>query len=124
MREKLLIVDDEEAIVGGMWEYLSLCGFDVDCARRKDEALALIGRKRYAAVIADLCLTGGQSTEGLEVLIAVRERWPSTRTILLTAYGSPEIEADARTRGVAAVVHKPLPLPEVARILLDLVAPR
>ncbi len=119
---RLLIVDDEDAILSAVGEYFSMRGLHVDCARQKGEALALLGQQRYAAVIADLRLAGSQSTEGLELADHVRERWPSTRVILLTAYGSPETEAEARARGVHAFLHKPHPLPDLARIVLDLVA--
>lgn len=124
MRHRLLIVDDVEAILFAMREYFSMRGFDVDCARQKEEALALLGEERYAAAIVDLRLTGSQSIEGLELADAVRKRWPSTRIIMLTAYGSPGIEAEARARGVDAFLHKPHPLPDVARIVLGLLAAR
>jgi DNA-binding NtrC family response regulator len=121
-RDRILIVDDEDAILFAMREYFSMRGFDVDSTRQRDEALAFMEGRSYAAVIADLCLTGSQSTEGLELAERVRERWPSTSVILLTAYGSPDIEAEARTRGVHAFLHKPHPLPDLVQIVLDLIA--
>lgn len=124
MRPKLLIVDDEEAILFAMGEYFSMRGFEVDRAQQKDEALALVSRHRYAAVIADLRLAGSENVEGLEIVDAVRECWPSTVIILLTAYGSPRIEAAAHARGVDVLLHKPHPLPDIVRIVLDLVAVR
>ena len=92
-------MDDKEAILFALSQYFSMRGFEVDCAREKEEALALLNQKRYAAVIADLRLSGSESIEGLEVADAVRERCSSTAMILLTAYGSPRIEAEARARG-------------------------
>jgi DNA-binding NtrC family response regulator len=50
----------------------------------------------------------------------VRVQSPATQVIILTAYGSPEIQQDARRRGVAAFLHKPTPLPEVEQIVSDL----
>jgi DNA-binding response OmpR family regulator len=124
MSHRLLIVDDKEAILFALSQYFSLRGFEVDCARQKEEAVALLGQKQYAAVIADLRLTGSESVEGLEVADAVRQRWLSTVVILLTAYGSPRIEAEARAHGVDVLLHKPHPLPDVARIVLDLIDAR
>jgi DNA-binding response OmpR family regulator len=110
-------VDDEDAILFAMREYFRMRGFDVDCVRRASTALALLEKNRYAVVITDLCLRGSQDTEGFEVADAVREHWPSTFVILLTAYGSPRIEVEARARGVDAVLHKPHPLPDIARLV-------
>ena len=41
--------------------------------------------------------------------------------MILTAYGSPAAEKEARTRGVDAFIHKPKPLAEVARVIGELV---
>jgi CheY-like chemotaxis protein len=40
--------------------------------------------------------------------------------VLLTAYGSPEIEAEARRLGVDSFLHKPKPLTEVAEVVAGL----
>ena len=43
-----------------------------------------------------------------------------TRVVLLTGNGTPEIEAEARRRGVDAFLHKPLPLRELERVVAGL----
>ena len=58
--------------------------------------------------------------EGLEILQAVKERSPSTATILLTAYGSPAVDREARRRKVDVILSKPTPLSTLAKILSDL----
>jgi DNA-binding response OmpR family regulator len=113
----LLIVDDEDAILFAMREYFMIRGYRVDCARGLDETATLLSRHPYSAVIADLRLGGSHGTEGLEIVDQVRARSRGTRVILLTAYGSPEIEREARRRGVDAFLHKPRPLPELAGIV-------
>ena len=50
----------------------------------------------------------------------MRERCPWTRSILLTAYVSDELEAEAKSRGVDLVIRKPQSLPDLAQILLHL----
>jgi len=119
--QRLLLIDDEEPILFALREYFNAYGYDVDCAREMEEAEALLANVPYAAVIADLRLTGSHGAEGLEIIGYVRERCPWTRIIILTAYGSPEVEAEARRRGVDSFLHKPKPLPEVAQIVYALV---
>ncbi len=118
--DKLLIVDDEASIRFAMREYFTLQGFEVDCACDKGEAKTFLEKERYAAVIADLRLSGTGSTEGLDIVSCARKRYPLMRIIILTAHGSPEIEAEAIRRGADAFLSKPKPLQEVARILFDL----
>jgi CheY-like chemotaxis protein len=118
--QRMLIVDDEEPILLAMQEYFRTLGYEVDCAREKEEAEALLAKVSYALVIADLRLTGIYGVEGLELVAYVRQRCANTRMILLTAYGTPEIEAEARRLGVDAFLYKPKPLPELAQIVMAL----
>lgn len=118
---RLLIVDDEESIVFAMTRYFKARGFAVDAAREMEEAQALLVNYQYAAVIVDLRLTGVHGAEGLDIIDHIRQRCPATRTVLLTAYGSPELEAEAKERGVDAVMRKPQALPDLAQVVLSLV---
>ena len=123
MNPRLLIADDEEAILFAMHEYFVALGYDVDCVRTQEEARALLDARHYAVVIADLRLDSGEAAEGLELVGDVRSRWPETHTIILTAYGSPEIEAHARSIGVEVFLNKPVPLDYVAGIVRRLTGP-
>lgn len=118
---RMLIVDDEESICFAMSEYFRMQGFHVDCAQEVEEAEALLVKECYSIVIADLRLTGIFNMGGLEVIKFVHERCPGTRVIVLTAYGSPEMETETRKHGIDAFLHKPQPLPEVAQIVYGLV---
>jgi DNA-binding NtrC family response regulator len=120
MGARMLIVDDEESIVFAMSRYFQARGFVVDSARELEEAEALVTHVKYAIVIADLRLTGVHGAEGLEIVGYVREHCPGTKTILLTAYGSPELEEEALRRGVHLVLRKPKPLPDLAQMVLGL----
>ena len=71
-------------------------------------------------MIADLRLTGIYGSEGLGIIRSIRQLYPWARTILLTAYGSPEIQREAERLGVDLFVHKPKPLPELERIVAGL----
>ena len=117
---RLLIVDDEEPILFAMREYFASKGWGVDCAREPQEAEALLAAQSYTVAILDLRLSGTPGAEGLDLIATIRARSPQTRIILLTAYGSREIEAEARRRGADAFLHKPKPLAEVAKIASSL----
>jgi DNA-binding response OmpR family regulator len=118
----MLVVDDEETILFAMREYFAAKGFAVDCASEREEAEALITHRNYAVVIADLRLNWLDRVAGLDIIRLVRREAPGTRIALLTAFGSPEIEAEARSRGVDAILHKPQPLSEISRVVSGLLA--
>ena len=117
---RLLVVDDEAAIRFALSDYFRECGWEVDAAAEKEEAEALLAHTEYEVVIADLRLTGIYGVEGLDIIQWSRHLRPETRVVLLTGYGTPEIEAEARRRGADALLHKPLPLPELERIVAGL----
>ncbi len=123
-RHRLLIVDDEQPIVFALKSYFATLGYEVDAAQELEEAQALVARHAYSAVIADLRLSQRSGTEGLGLVSHVRELAPGTKIILLTAYGSAEIEAQAFQLGADVFLHKPEPLAKIAGILEDLVEAR
>ena len=122
MTKRMLIVDDEESILFALSDFFGTQGFEVDCARELEEAEALLGKHHYTVAIADLRLTGINGTEGLELISYVREKSPGTKVLLLTAYGSQEIQAEATRRGVDAFLQKPKPLAEVANVVSSMLA--
>ena len=119
---RILIVDDEDLIVMAMRKYFEGLGFLVDGAYELEEAQALLANYKYDLVIADLRLTGIGGVEGLQIVADVHQRCANTRVVLLSAYGTPEIERESYNRGADAFLHKPKAMMEiahVARTLLD-----
>jgi DNA-binding NtrC family response regulator len=118
---RLLVVDDEEAICFSMSEYFSLHGYEVDTAREMEEAEKLLGITEYKVVIQDLRLSLTNSSDGLEMIRSIRAHNPQTRIIVLTAYGSAEVEDEARRCGADAFLRKPKPLSQVAQVVAGLI---
>ena len=116
MQPSLLVVDDRPTISFALSDYFIMRGWDVECAANVAEAEARLHRRAFTVVIADLSLSEPGSIDGLELTRRVRQDWPGTSTIILTAYGTPETERIARRIGVDAFLHKPAPLAELARV--------
>jgi CheY-like chemotaxis protein len=65
---KILVLDDEESIRLLLAEGLAANGMTVDCAATAEEALALVLRTKYDAVLCDLHLSGsGPNADGYSV---------------------------------------------------------
>ena len=103
-----------------MSEYFSLQGYKVDTASEIEEAEKLVAATNYKVVIQDLRLTMTNSHDGLDMIKLIRERNPQTRIVILTAYGSAEIEDEARRCGADAFLRKPKPLSQVAQVVQGL----
>jgi DNA-binding NtrC family response regulator len=118
---RLLVVDDEEAICFSMSEYFSMHGYKVDTASEMEEAEKLLEAAEYTVVIQDLRLSLTSNSDGLEMIRSIREHNPQTRIVVLTAYGSAEVEDEARRCGADAFLRKPKPLSQVAQIVQGLI---
>lgn len=103
-----------------MCEYFSLQGYKVDTASELEEAEKLLDAADYKVVIQDLRLTMRSTHDGLDMIKLIREHNPQTRIIVLTAYGSAEIEDEARRCGADAFLRKPKPLSQVAQVVQGL----
>lgn len=118
---RLLVVDDEESICFSMSEYFSLQGYKVDTARELEEAERLIEATDYKVVIQDLRLGATRNPDGLDIIRMIHEQYPHTRIVVLTAYGSAEVEDEARRCGADAFLRKPKPLSQVAQVVQGLI---
>ena len=116
----LLVVDDEESICFSMSEYFSQHGFEVDTAKEIEEAEHLVRSKKYEVIIQDLRL-GSSDQDGQQVVKLVRDLSPETRIVVLTAYGSIEVETETMKNGADAFLRKPKPLSQVAQVIQGLI---
>jgi DNA-binding response OmpR family regulator len=122
---RLLVVDGEQAICRSMKEYFSLQHYEVDTAQDLVEAERLVEAGNYDVIIQDLRLGPTQKPDGLEMVKFARAHNLRTRIVVLTAYGSPEMEKEAFRFGADAFLHKPKPLSHVAQVIQGLIeAPR
>ena len=115
------MVDDKVTLCFAMREYFKLYNYQVDCAHNVDDAMTHLNTYRYAVMITDLDLSETHDLDGFKVIKMAQELFTETRIIILTAYGSAEVESAARDLGVSAFLHKPKPLSEVARIVFEIV---
>jgi len=105
-KKRILIVDDEKKVAFFLQESLEDLGdnYEVVSAETAETALQRIESQTFDLIITDLRMPG---INGLELLKRVREISPETRTILITAYGSDEVEAEARRLEAYSYFTKP-----------------
>jgi len=108
--KKILIVDDEESILATLSRALKRNGVEIITATRIEEAEYAINNTLFDLLIADIRLTGVLGREGLELLQYVKDKSPETKVIIMTGYGSDEVEKEAYEKGAYFYFDKPLDL--------------
>jgi DNA-binding NtrC family response regulator len=113
--QHILLVDDEPNLAYSLREVLthSSQNYRVSVAHFGAEALSILGGQPVDLLVTDLRMPG---ISGLELIQQVQEIDPHTRTILITAFGSPEIEDRARELG-AFYLPKPFDLFKFATVV-------
>ncbi len=100
----ILVVDDEADLRRNLEDLLSDEGYRVTTAGSGQEALQALGGSPFQLVITDIRMP---PPDGLELLRIVKERWPETEVLLLTAFADREDGREALRAGALDYLEKP-----------------
>jgi PAS domain S-box-containing protein len=115
---RILAIDDEPALARMVALILRKQGHTVETATSGEAGLALMAERPFDLVITDLGLGDGRT--GWQVAEEVRKSWPATRVVLATGWGAGIDPAEARQRGVDAVLAKPYAPQELRQLVAEL----
>jgi len=104
MKGRVLVVDDEKAMVLALKGLLSKEGYQVETAGSGEEALRRLETGNFHLVITDLSMDG---IGGMQVLERGRAIDPDLAVIMITAYGSEKIAVQAMKLGASDYLPKP-----------------
>jgi EAL domain-containing protein (putative c-di-GMP-specific phosphodiesterase class I) len=102
---RVLLVDDEEALLDVLAEILRGEGFEVTACASGAAALAALRASEHDAVLSDVSMPG---MDGLSLLKAVRERDAELPVVLMTGAPSLETAVEAVDRGALKYLTKPI----------------
>ena len=109
-KAKLLVVDDEESIREFLEIMLKKEGYEVTLAEDGQKAKDLLLKKSFDLIISDLQMP---NVTGIELLKHVRESYPETVFMMITAFGTTETAVDAMKMGAYDYLTKPFKIDEV-----------
>ena len=111
---RILVVDDEPAIVQLCTKILERAGYDVAGAPNGARALELLQAEPFDLLVADFRMPG---LNGLEVLTEGLRLRPGLRSLLMTGHGTQEVVQEAFRLGVKDVAFKPFTPEELLRVV-------
>jgi len=118
--KKVLIVDDEETLTWSMAKSLSKDKdkYEVMIANNGREALGLLKKSQIDLVISDIRMP---DINGLDLLVRIKMEHPQTKVIIMTAYGSSDVQKEANRRGSLFYIEKPFEINDIRKIIVDLI---
>ena len=116
MKRRILLVDDELAILLTLRAILEMNNFEVDTAASAREAEKKLKSQTYDMVITDMRMES--ETAGYEVIRAARQQAYDPATAILTAY--PSIDQEWQSRGAQSLLVKPVNTQELLRQIENL----
>jgi two-component system OmpR family response regulator len=107
---KILLVEDDERIVGFIKRGLEAEGYVVDLANSGEDALAMVREIPYALIILDRMLPG---IDGIEVCRALQRERHENLILMLTAKGSLQDKVEGLKGGADDYLTKPFAFDEL-----------
>ena len=113
IQKRILVVDDEPAIVSLLSTILREKEWDVTEAHSGTEGIEKLEGERYDVILTDLMMPGDS---GIDLLHAAKEIQPDVEVILMTGYATTDTAIEAMRGGAFHYVVKPFKTDEVVNL--------
>jgi len=111
---KILLIEDDRAIVMTLRRVLADEGFEVEVEARGDTGLEKARQMELDAVLTDMKLPG---LNGLDLVRQLHQDKPRLPIILMTAHGTTETAIEATKSGAFDYLLKPFEIPELLELV-------
>jgi len=115
--KRVLVVDDEEDLTWSIAKHLKKDEdkYQLYTVNNGKDALELLTQVPMDVVVSDIRMP---EISGLDLLLKIRESYPQTKVIIMTAYGSSEVQEEANARGCFKYLEKPFEIRELREMIL------
>ncbi len=114
MKKDILVVDDDPSIRKTLKGILEDEGYNVATAEDGLKAVEEIKARPFSLILMDIMMPGLKGVEAMKEIKKIR----STTVIVITGHvEEEELLREARRQGARAVVHKPLQIPELLKLI-------
>ena len=113
----ILVVDDEDVITWTISKGLTRKGeLSVETTKSAEEAVEILKKLEFDLVITDIRMRG---MSGLELCTHIRENYPDTGVMIITAYGNEQLRKESLERGAVAYYEKTIDLDDLRMAVRD-----
>lgn len=110
MSNRIMVIDDEKIVVDMTKMALEHDGYVVETFLNGESALARLKEEKFDVIITDFKMKG---IDGMEVLRTVKEKYPQTKVIMITAFANLDTAIEALREDVFDFFPKPVRIKEL-----------
>jgi DNA-binding NtrC family response regulator len=111
----VLIVEDHDRLRDQLGKFYEQEGFRVTTASSGEEGVEKLAQEKFSIVVSDVQMPG---LDGFQLARHVREKYPETDVILITAFGNVKQAVEAMKLGASDYITKPFQ-PEAIRLVSE-----
>jgi excisionase family DNA binding protein len=111
---RILVVDDEQLIIGLFKETFEVGGYQLTTALSSLEALEIIKQKQFDLIFLDLLMP---ELDGGQLLKYIRETDKDVPVVIVTGYPDSEVMKRAMEYGPFSVIKKPFKIDEILSVV-------
>lgn len=111
MPERVLLIDDDGDFLDSLAERLRLRGMEVSTTTSPKDALLMIEKESFDAIILDFQMP---EMDGMATLMEMKKKKPDLQVIFLTGHATVERGVEALKSGAKDFVEKPIDLESLA----------
>lgn len=111
---RVLVIDDDLSLRQFLSNLLRRAGYSLEAVGSGEEGIAALEREPAGVVLTDLNMEG---IDGMEVLARVREQWPESQVVMITAHATAQNAVEAMKQGAYDYLVKPFNVNKLKVIL-------
>ena len=118
-KKRILVIEDDREMRSLLEDYLEEEGYEVGSVDDGSEAFRKLARENFDLILTDIRMPG---LNGLDILPGLKQIQPGILIIVITAFGSEEVQRRALERGADAYLEKPLQLDQLRTLIQEMVS--
>lgn len=107
---RILVVDDDENFRRLFFQTLQKGGYQVRTAESGEDAVVLLQKESFDLALIDIRMS---PTDGFSLLEKVKKTYPSMKTVMISAFSTPDTQTRSLQLGADRCLTKPVEISEL-----------
>jgi DNA-binding NtrC family response regulator len=119
--KRILIIEDDEEMRSLLRDFFLEEGFEPDSVDNGSEAFRRLAKEHFDLIITDVRMPG---LTGLDILPGVKKLQPEVPIIVITAFGSEDVQRRVYERGGTVYLEKPIHFDQLKELIDQMIPPQ